>query len=179
MMLKKAYPLGGNLSTKIYDAYRVCDNKIKTVFKIKKELEALYNDFVCKSLEVYGRLTLNDCKELYSEGCVFWDIINRDVWGLSRNEKDAKFAMPIKELPPLQYFKQLINTHILSDWHYQNSTDKPDNVRALEWRKRERMWKKVLGWNTPAMSGFCYNFFNRMIHILSDRAEKKEARPPI
>lgn len=47
------------------------------------------------------------------------------------------------------------------DYHYQNQSDRPDDITAAEWRKRERDWDKVLGNDyIPNRHGFAYEFFN-------------------
>jgi hypothetical protein len=67
------------MSTKIYNAYRVCDNKIETVFNIKKKLESLYAKLVYSQLDQFGRKTLEGIEGYYKKGYVFWDIINRYI----------------------------------------------------------------------------------------------------
>jgi hypothetical protein len=39
-------------------------------------------------------------------------------------------------------------------WGYWNNTDKPDEVSAEEWRYRRKVWDKILGDTSPAMTGF-------------------------
>lgn len=41
------------------------------------------------------------------------------------------------------------------DWHWQNSTDRPDDVSGREWGERERFWKKLFaGSGVPSEEGF-------------------------
>lgn len=41
------------------------------------------------------------------------------------------------------------------DYHYQNSTDRPDEISAKEWRKRSADWDRTLGsMGIPAQCGF-------------------------
>lgn len=44
----------------------------------------------------------------------------------------------------------------ISDYHYQNSTDKPDRIPQKEWNKRRSDWDKVFGNDTPRER--CYSF---------------------
>lgn len=41
-----------------------------------------------------------------------------------------------------------------ADYHYQNSTDKPDKVSAREWGQRKKNWDKLVDSRTPAENGF-------------------------
>lgn len=45
---------------------------------------------------------------------------------------------------------------IADDYHYQNQTDKPDNISWKEWRKREEVWDDILeiGGYSPIEFGF-------------------------
>ncbi|HCH1893837.1 hypothetical protein [Vibrio parahaemolyticus] len=44
------------------------------------------------------------------------------------------------------------------DYHYQNSTDKPNDVTDSEWRQRELAWESVLpGWTRPIERGLSYS----------------------
>jgi hypothetical protein len=94
------------MSTKIYNAYRVCDNKIETVFKIKKEMEPLYAEKVYKNLDLFGKKTLKATKNYMKEGYVFWDVINRFVLeGSTDKVLEKKLSTPLNEMPyyDLQY----------------------------------------------------------------------------
>jgi len=49
----------------------------------------------------------------------------------------------------------------LEDYHYQNSTDKPDNISQRNWNKRRKDWDYVLGgngWGKPIHCGLSYTF---------------------
>ena len=76
------------MSTKIYNAYKVCDNKIETVFKIKKKLEVLYADMVYEYLDHFGGVTLKDTLQIYPKKYVFWDVINRYVLYKAKKYKE-------------------------------------------------------------------------------------------
>ncbi len=49
------------------------------------------------------------------------------------------------------------------DYHYQNSTDMPDDVTEEEWLEREETWEAILGGEAPAQRGFAYEFTNTYI----------------
>jgi hypothetical protein len=46
----------------------------------------------------------------------------------------------------------------LEDFHYQNSTDRPENISEKEWSDRESLWDEILGHEAPSDKGFLYNF---------------------
>ncbi len=45
--------------------------------------------------------------------------------------------------------------YLFEDYHYQNQTDKPDNVSKSEWNKRERDWDKAMPSGIPSVDGIC------------------------
>jgi hypothetical protein len=66
-------------------------------------------------------------------------------------------------------FKKLRKSRKVKDWHYQNQTDKPDNVSDKKWAERENVWEGIFkehGANTPAQCGFTVEFINRLQHII-------------
>lgn len=47
------------------------------------------------------------------------------------------------------------------DYHYQNETDRPEEVSDEEWRQREKDWREVIGPNyVPTSHGFSVNLYN-------------------
>lgn len=57
-------------------------------------------------------------------------------------------------------------TYKLEDYHYQNQTDKPDDISGRAWKKREKDWDKVMKTGVPICDGICvemsfneYDFF--------------------
>jgi hypothetical protein len=66
-------------------------------------------------------------------------------------------------------FKELRNAQKIKDWHYQNQTDKPDNVSDELWNKRENVWEGIFkehGSEVPAHCGFSVDFIDRLQHII-------------
>jgi hypothetical protein len=66
-------------------------------------------------------------------------------------------------------FKELRMTRKIKDWHYQNKTDRPDNISEETWAKRYNVWEGVFKEqesNTPAQCGFTVEFINRIEHII-------------
>ena len=62
------------MSTKIYNAYKVCDNNVETVFKIKKELEPLYENFVHDILSTYGKISVKQAADLLNGSLSKYDL---------------------------------------------------------------------------------------------------------
>lgn len=51
-------------------------------------------------------------------------------------------------------FKKLWeSTRGVKDYHYQNSTDKPNSISAKEWKQRRNNWEEVLGNSPPIKRG--------------------------
>jgi hypothetical protein len=50
--------------------------------------------------------------------------------------------------------------HLVKDWHYQNSTDRPDEVSEEEWDRRAKDWHDALGRKVPAEVGFSTDLFS-------------------
>jgi hypothetical protein len=66
-------------------------------------------------------------------------------------------------------FKELRKTRKIKDWHYQNQTDKPDNVSDKAWEERENVWEGIFKEqesDTPAQCGFTVNFIDRIQRII-------------
>jgi hypothetical protein len=66
-------------------------------------------------------------------------------------------------------FKKLRRTGKIKDWHYQNQTDKPDNVSYEMWEERENVWEGIFKEqesDTPSQCGFTVKFINRLQHII-------------
>lgn len=56
-----------------------------------------------------------------------------------------------------EYIKAIINNGNFEDYHYQNQTDKPDDVSTRAWNKREKDWDKAIGPDyIPINHGFEY-----------------------
>jgi len=94
------------------NGWKVCDNKIETVFRIKKELEPLYKKRIFEQLDQYGNKTLLDTQGYMKKGYVFWDVINRCIlYGNEekyKEDNDKKLNTPLNEMPyyDLQYVLQ-------------------------------------------------------------------------
>lgn len=55
--------------------------------------------------------------------------------------------------------KEFESSKLISEYIYQNQTDKPRNVSDFLWKKREKDWEAAMGDDTPQQSGLFYTFF--------------------
>jgi hypothetical protein len=46
----------------------------------------------------------------------------------------------------------------IQEYHYQNSSDKPDSISERDWNSRRQNWDKVLGDDAPIKSGYQFTF---------------------
>lgn len=66
------------------------------------------------------------------------------------------------------------------DMHYQNCTDKPDRIPMKEWRRRKRIWDKILGHGLMSEGGLSYNFADSMAswdiagYVCNERKAREE-----
>jgi hypothetical protein len=105
----------------------VCDNKIETVFKIKKELEPLYAKLVYSQLDQFGHHTLEGIERYLHKGCIFWDIVNRYVlYGDDEKYREDNQKIKTKPLKDLDYFAL---TYVLKGFVEQKQND-PFNFDA-------------------------------------------------
>jgi hypothetical protein len=66
-------------------------------------------------------------------------------------------------------FKELRKTRKIKDWHYQDQTDKPDNIPDEAWSKRESVWEGIFKEHdsgAPSQCGFSVDFIDRIQHII-------------
>ena len=59
------------------------------------------------------------------------------------------------------YRDYIANQPNVQDYHYQNSTDRPENISAAAWDRRYKNWDKAIGPDyVPANHGISVNFIN-------------------
>lgn len=55
------------------------------------------------------------------------------------------------------------NQNYLLDYHYQNQTDRPENISKTEWNKRDNDWNKAIGPDyIPSQHGFQVSLVNKL-----------------
>lgn len=52
-------------------------------------------------------------------------------------------------------YNNIRNTYHIRDYHYQNQTDKPDDISDTAWDKRCHNWDKVMPSGIPSKDGIC------------------------
>lgn len=59
----------------------------------------------------------------------------------------------------------------LEDYHYQNQTDKPDDISESDWDKREADWKEAMPTGIPSADGICVEIIDSGFRLftLSDK----------
>ena len=71
-------------------------------------------------------------------------------------------------------YRDLLLDAGFADYHYQDSTDRPDDVAKSEWHKRELAWKEALpGLAIPVEKGFSYSLVNWGDYILSGFSKRR------
>lgn len=54
---------------------------------------------------------------------------------------------------PNDDMQSLMAKYSICDYHYQNQTDKPDDITPAEWEKRRETWEKVMPSDIPSIDG--------------------------
>jgi hypothetical protein len=194
------------MSTKIYDAYRLNDGKLKTFFFIKRRLETLYEHHVLRTVDaIPDSLYVRDIdlgnvteyvKSLFDKKIKELDavdmkliidaVIDTNSQYDRLNFRSSMVLFHCRENIYIQFFgidfdsgKNFISSleasNILSDFHYQNQTDIPDNTTEEEYEKRRVIWDeiyKAANSYTPGEVGLSYDFWNRGLSILGKRYKK-------
>ena len=59
------------------------------------------------------------------------------------------------------FFDDIVEDERLEDYHYQNQTDKPEDISTRVWNKRRKDWDEVLGRDyIPANHGFSFRLLS-------------------
>lgn len=136
---------------------------------------ALDNDWFCVYVETYMHLIDEISKSAKSP---FMD--NYDYRCILQ-------IIPLDTKTLVMYFgNQTCLTHIeamsdfLQDYHYQNQTDRPNNISKEAWSLREKDWDKAIGPDyIPCQHGFSVSLFNTdNIMPIFDLAQVKDINMP-
>jgi hypothetical protein len=66
-------------------------------------------------------------------------------------------------------FDDLCKSRKIKDWHYQDQSDRPDNISDEAWAERENVWEGIFKEqesDTPSQCGFSVCFIDRLRHII-------------
>lgn len=143
--------------------------RIATRVQYYYDLYEYYGEDILKS-ETIGedlKTTLNRIKNNESDAVLYC----REYSQLIKEIQDEPYEytytkilfIPCGRLTLAMYFGQseyidtIINNENFEDYHYQNQTDKPDDVSTRAWNKRKRDWDKAIGPDyIPINHGFEY-----------------------
>ena len=158
------------MSTKIYDSYRT-NATLSTLLKqfclLRKECEKKAHELILQKIKSFKPANSN--KGVYSE---IISLIGNDAQKMYdsgwRGDLDFEVSVSVFEHKHLRYLMffgnrkmidlvvQALNKNLfLEDYHYQNSTDKPENVTEKAWNKRKKTWNAILV-GTPIETGFTF-----------------------
>lgn len=167
------------MSTKIYNGIKFKAKNFKELFesiqKIRPEIEALSQEMYSKYLhrlatELYddsvmcgveGKDFFYRAKQFFKQMCDESDFKN-----IRHPDEDLSFSISVFPLGNKflgiyhteheEYVEILRRYDIIEDYHYQNSTDKPENINTRFWNKRCKDWDKVLGWDKIYKRSFSF-----------------------
>jgi hypothetical protein len=178
------------MSTKIYNGYIAklsLDKLLERLIEVKpKMIELIHQEVIstigamfifkydcdehCKVIEKTDFISFYDStsdklKETHPN--IRFDISNADpetsisVFPLGKKTSLILFYCELGEV--IKYWRGL---DFVADYHYQNSTDKPDGISDLAWEKRRADWDKVLGgngWGKPVDYAYCFQVKERKL----------------
>jgi hypothetical protein len=163
------------MSTKIHNGYTTNLNLYKLLDKLSSLIQLFEQEkikifselLISKTVftydkNVYNKVLDNDlnyiCRTIYDK---YDDIVQKKV-KLGMREPDVDLeaycsVYPIKSNKTLILFyaensemnKVWEQLDFVKDYHYQNSTDKPEHISNYNWNKRKENWNKVLDHSKP------------------------------
>ncbi|MBO5435375.1 hypothetical protein J6A31_06125 [bacterium] len=96
---------------------------------------------------------------------VIFPLKNRVLMMIFGNKLQNFFSTLITE----PEYQSLCEKYNLRDYHYQNQTDRPENISAQTWAARGRVWNKLMKTGVPAEDGMNITLtnFESMYRIIS------------
>ncbi len=152
------------MSTKVYDAF-IYKGKIEDLMRWLFKKREQYKEYKKKEISLLFNFKGNK-KEFGNSYFAIADLIERAV----KQEKNivinyqaqavvyfhkGKIYVKFFSLPPKLLPKK--NSKFI-DFHYQNSTDKPNNISQREWNYRERTWDEIMKYNSFGENGLTLEF---------------------
>lgn len=150
--------------------------------KSNKQLKRIYESIISNNM-AYLNISLN---------CYF-DFLVKENKTNSYGDSDFNFKcmfqiFQIRGKLLAMYFGRndflniILNHNFLSDYHYQNSSDRPSKITEKEWKQRYRDWDKAIGPDyIPINHGVSINLFNEEFGfgIIRKNDFKKEFIPSL
>jgi hypothetical protein len=151
------------MSTKLYTGIKFKSNKLSTVIRQLNGLKEEAKENVMKTFRREGEhwnfiALVNLYENAIKNGKKVenkWDLMrilndelrkrNSEFWfefGVTIFERKNKLYGVYYDLTHNNY-KMLFNRDIAVDYHYQDQTDKPDEVSNKNWNFREKVWKDI------------------------------------
>jgi hypothetical protein len=181
------------MSTRIYDAY-ITDARpshiLHSLQKLKEQLlasskielrrlltpnpvEGVTSEMLCESRLLIARVGIMSVfrgQHTFNKTCsaVIYILAEKTVVQFFGIDKSMKLE--------IAGFLEMVNG---KDYHYQNQTDKPDDVSDEEWAERERFWDAVFDIDPiPANVGFTYELITEKEAIALLIGAVAEFHPP-
>jgi hypothetical protein len=176
------------MSTKIYDAViselsleQLLENFKKEIPVVKKIVKSEYNRLLAQqSIELFDASETLTIKEAIGNANAKNQETLDSIKLNARVPYDLNFEysvllFPLENKTLMMFFCQNIKFHrhfmslpYVSDYHYQNSSDKPENISQEDWNKRSSDWDTVLGgngWGRPIDNGLQFTFNSNDVYF--------------
>ena len=163
------------MSTKIYNAYKYLGEDIKSLLEELRVMKEWHTEWkIDKVLSLFRDEVGMDA---------LWDVISIfDTGKFSRliDPKDCVMVFPHESDLYVKFFceEKLIEdmlTDNFVDFHYQDSTDRPEGISEEEYAERERIWDEISVNHYFTENGFSYNLLEPYWQgIIIERLVKQE-----
>ena len=150
------------MSTKIYNAYKYKPNDFDSLMRFLRELRKQHISLKAEQISRYDWPQNDYGKKLY-------DSIREATYGLETSPFSVSASAVVYFVDSqiyVQFFgldriqlREISESELFIDWHYQNQTDEPENISAEEWEERERFWGRVFAEiDIPSHVGLVFEF---------------------
>jgi hypothetical protein len=180
------------MSTKIYNGYisnLPLEKLLQEFIKVKHDFENKIDELFLKSLIEHTVLNVLDNKHYKLEKSEFpkevitqYNLCEEEV---NKSKEYQKISLgsvfldlstscsvfPLKGKTLILFYcdnneitESWENLPFIEDYHYQDQTDKPDDILKTHWDKREKNWNTVLGgngWGKPVDNGYSFTFHGK------------------
>jgi hypothetical protein len=136
------------MSTKIYNAYKVHGMTMEQLFKYLVRLRKRYHKDCVKVVQHTFKPTDPAKSVLFYEVQQALETIMKTGANVVGNFQASAMVFLLDGNIYVKFFgihdvDKYLNKKYFEDFHYQNSTDKPDHISDKEWRHRCRTWDKI------------------------------------
>lgn len=169
------------MSTKIYDAYKYSGN-IELLLSELVEMRSFYRKK--RIYKILGAMTtILDVKPLvdytytYEKDDLVYDLPITNIMDVIKKFIDRKSWHPLNIEASAVVYLNRGNIYVqffglerdeflplndkFSDFHYQNQSDKDENITEEEWQERKQVWDEIFSSScVPSVVGLIYDFGN-------------------